>query len=82
MPNCLADNIIGHSCGPYVLLRDRRLYLFLYCEHFSETRRPTGQPVGPSPSLDSSPPELDHHTDRPGVFFIIFSILVPGSGRF
>ena len=27
MPNCLADNITGHSCDPYVLLRDRRLYL-------------------------------------------------------
>ena len=38
MPNCLADNITGHSCDPYVLLRDRRLYFFLYCEHFSETR--------------------------------------------
>ena len=38
MPNCLADNITGHSCDPYVLLRDRRLYLFLYCEHFSLTR--------------------------------------------
>ena len=38
MPNCLADNITGHSCDPYVLLRDRRLYVFLYCEHFSETR--------------------------------------------
>ena len=28
MPNCLADNITGHSCDPYVLLRDKRLYLF------------------------------------------------------
>ena len=35
MPKCLADNITGHSCDPYVLLRD--IYLFLYCEHFSET---------------------------------------------
>ena len=26
MPNCLADNITGHSCDPYVLLRDRHLY--------------------------------------------------------
>ena len=39
MPNCLANNITGHSCDPYVLLRDRRLNsLFLYCEHFGETR--------------------------------------------
>ena len=41
MPNCLADNIIyitGHSCDPYVLLINRRLYVFLYCEHFSGTR--------------------------------------------
>ena len=33
MPNCLTDNITGHSCDPY-----GRLYLFLYCEHFGETR--------------------------------------------
>ena len=38
MPNCLADNTTGHLCDPYVLVRDRRLYLLLYCEHFSETR--------------------------------------------
>ena len=38
MHNCLADNITEHSCDPYVLLRDGRLYLFLYCEHFGETR--------------------------------------------
>ena len=38
MPNCLTDNLTGHSCDPYVLLRDIRLYLFLYCEHFSEAR--------------------------------------------
>ena len=38
MPNCLADNITGHSCDPYALLRDERLCLFLYCEHFGETR--------------------------------------------
>ena len=39
MPNCLAENITWHSCDPHVLfLTDRCLYLFLYCEHFSETR--------------------------------------------
>ena len=38
MPNCLADNITGHLCDPYVLVRDRRLHLCLYCGHFSETR--------------------------------------------
>ena len=37
MPNCLADNITGHLCDPYVLLSDGRLYFFLYCEHFGET---------------------------------------------
>ena len=30
MPNGLAHNITGHSCDPYVLLRDRRLYLFFF----------------------------------------------------
>ena len=29
MPNCLADNITGHSCDPYGRLRDRRLYFFM-----------------------------------------------------
>ena len=38
MPHCLADNIIGHSCDPYVLLRDGRLYLLLYGEHLGERR--------------------------------------------
>ena len=37
MPNCLADNITGHSCDPYVFLRDRPSVFVLYCEHFSET---------------------------------------------
>ena len=38
MSNCLADNITKHWCDPYVFLRYGRLYLFLYCEHFGETR--------------------------------------------
>ena len=38
VPNCLADKTTGHSCDPYVLLRDGRLYLLLYCEHVGETR--------------------------------------------
>ena len=37
IPNCQADTITGHSCDPYVFLRDRRLYLFYIAELFSET---------------------------------------------
>ena len=39
MPNCLADNITGHSCDPYVFLRDRRLYLFYIANILVKRRR-------------------------------------------
>ena len=39
MPNCLADNITGHSCDPYVFLRDRRLYFFYIANILVKRRR-------------------------------------------
>ena len=30
MPNCLADNVTGHSCDPYLFLRDRQTSVGLF----------------------------------------------------
>ena len=58
MPNCLADNITGHSCDPYVFLRDIRLYLF-YIANILVKHVPVGLPGSTVSRARSSPvPEV------------------------
>ena len=67
MPNCLADNITGHSCDPYVFLRDIRLYLF-YIANILVKRVPvpgsvpvTGSQLAHPNSITRTPWRIFHH---------------------
>ena len=61
MPNCLADNITGHSRDPYVHLRDRRLYLF-YIVNILVKRVPGSVPVTiPVSSITRTALAFFHH---------------------
>ena len=79
MPNCLADNTTGHLCDPYVLLRDLYVCICFYIANILVKRVPGSIQVTTSSlahpnSIATRPPQWH--------IFIIFSIIVPGSGRF